>query len=67
MPIVNGYKKHKVLDNFGDNCTIYEATKAGNNFLLYQFEFMGEAETYNFKILDKIMSSAILAVVEQFQ
>ena len=67
MSTVKGYKKHKVIDNFGDNCTIYEATKADKKFWLYEFDSMGEAEIYNFKILNKIMSSAILAVVEQFQ
>lgn len=34
---------------------------------MYEFESIREAEVYNFRVLNKIISSSILAVVEEFE
>lgn len=60
--MIREYKKQNVIDTFGDNGLIYEASKNAKKYYLYEFEQYGEADVYNFKVLKKIMSTHILAV-----
>ena len=64
--MIRGYKQKEVVDTFGDNCLIYEATKEGKQYYMYEFEEYGDADAYNFKIIAKLFTSHILGVVEQF-
>lgn len=65
--MIKGYKQKDVVDTFGDNCIIYEATKNDKKYYMYEFEEYGDADRYNFKVISKIFSSHILGVVEEFE
>ena len=64
--MIKEYKQHNCIDTFGENGLVYEVSKNNKHYLLYEFDDYTDVDNYNFKILKKIMSSKILAVLEEF-
>lgn len=65
--MIQEYKQHSVVDTFGDNAMVYEVSKNNKKYLMYEIDDYNDSYQYNFKVLKKVVSSKILAVVEEFQ